>query len=350
MKVYGGGYRPHKVNLVINLSYNTIKSKFMINDDLAPIVIICYNRPEHFKKTIDNLTKCKEAINSNIFIYIDGPKNEDDTKYINVIENLAKKKKNYFHNLEIIKRNKNYGLRKNITMSVSEILNQYNSIIVLEDDIIVSKHFLYYMNNALVYYKNTEKIWHISAYSPINNYLKKDNIYISQLMYCWGWGTWKNRWKKFSSDENLLIKKLDSNLIKDLNFNNTHDSYSQIISNKKKTMNTWAVFWYTSIFLNNGLCINPYTSLSKNIGLDGSGHNSGYDKEMYNLQTLNDSNEYKFNPETKLIEDIDARIEIQKFYKSRKKFINKLLETTIIKIFGEKIGYNIKYILNKFKN
>ena len=71
---------------------------------------------------------------------------------------------------------------------------------------------------------------------------------------------------------------------------------------------------------------------------------------MYNLQTLNDSNEYKFNPETKLIEDIDARIEIQKFYKSRKKFINKLLETTIIKIFGEKIGYNIKYILNKFKN
>lgn len=320
----------------------------MINVDLAPIVIICYNRPEHFKKTIDNLTKCKEAINSNIFIFIDGPKNKNDTKKINEIINLAKDRKNYFQNLEIIKRDKNFGLRENITKSVSEILDQYSSIIVLEDDIIVSKHFLHYMNSALNYYKNEEKIWHISAFSPINNYLKKDNIYITRLMYCWGWGTWKNRWKKFSSNEDLLINKLDSNLIKGLNFNNTYDAYSQIISNKKKTMNTWAVFWYTSIYLNNKLCINPCTSLSKNIGLDGSGHNSGNNSYMYSLQKLNESNEYKFYPETKIIENYDAYIEIQKYNKSQKKFINKLVETTLIKIFGEKIACNIKYNLNKF--
>lgn len=320
----------------------------MINEDLAPIVIICYNRPDHFKKTIDNLAKCKEAINSNIYIYIDGPKNINDIKNINEIIKLAKNKKNYFRNLEIIQRNKNYGLRENITKSVSEILDQYSSIIVLEDDIIVSKHFLHYMNSALDYYIKKKKIWHISAFSPINDYVKKDNIYLSQLMYCWGWGTWKNRWKKFSANEDLLIKKLDSNLIKGLNFDNTHDSYSQIISNKKKTMNTWAVFWYTSIYLNNGLCINPYTSLSKNIGLDGSGHNSGNDSQIYNLQKLNNLNEYNFNPQTKLIEDLDARTEIQQYYKSQKKFIKKFLENIIINIFGEKIGYNIKYNLNKF--
>jgi hypothetical protein len=48
-----------------------------------------------------------------------------------------------------------------------------------------------------------------------------------------------------------------------------------IIANYEKKIHTWAIFWYASIFLNNGLCLHPRESLVKNIGFDGSGVNCG---------------------------------------------------------------------------
>ena len=45
-------------------------------------------------------------------------------------------------------------------------------------------------------------------------------------------------------------------------------------------MNTWAVFWYASVFLNNGLSLHPAQSLTHNIGHDGSGINCGHEENF----------------------------------------------------------------------
>ena len=42
----------------------------------APIIIFVYNRADHFKQVYDALAACKEAKQSDLFIFSDGAKNE----------------------------------------------------------------------------------------------------------------------------------------------------------------------------------------------------------------------------------------------------------------------------------
>ena len=51
-----------------------------MSKNLAPILIITFNRPNHFKKTLSALCQNENANESNLYISIDGPRNEDDKK------------------------------------------------------------------------------------------------------------------------------------------------------------------------------------------------------------------------------------------------------------------------------
>ena len=44
---------------------------------LAPIVIFCYNRPYHLKKTLNSLKKNKLSKQSDVWFFSDGHKQED---------------------------------------------------------------------------------------------------------------------------------------------------------------------------------------------------------------------------------------------------------------------------------
>ena len=61
---------------------------------------------------------------------------------------------------------------------------------------------------------------------------------------------------------------------------------------KKKKINTWAIFWYQTIFLNSGLCLMPNKSLVYNAGFDGTGINTS--EQKYKLQKLSDTEIAKY--------------------------------------------------------
>ena len=250
---------------------------------LAPIVVFTYNRPEHLTKTLKSLKKNELASKSNIYFFSDGAKNTDDKvekkqieRVKKIIQNLKgfKKKKVFYHN-------KNIGLKKNIIFGISLILKKYKKIIVIEDDIQVGKNFLNYMNLALEKYKKTKKVWHISGwnYNLYNNKLKNNyDAFFIRNMNCWGWGTWENRWKKIIFNPSFFIKKIRKKDIFSFNLSNSLNNWSQIIRNKNNELNTWAIFWNATIFYHRGLCLNPNKSLTRNIGLDGSGTNCSQEK------------------------------------------------------------------------
>jgi hypothetical protein len=60
---------------------------------------------------------------------------------------------------------KNWGLAASIIDGVTNIVNQYGNIIVLEDDIVTSPYFLKFMNDALNFYANNPKVWHIAGWN-----------------------------------------------------------------------------------------------------------------------------------------------------------------------------------------
>jgi len=244
--------------------------------NLAPIVLFVYNRPKHTLRTLNALKKNKLAKDSIIFIFSDGAKkNEDETKVNEVREIISKL--TGFKEITIYKSDTNNGLAKSVISGVTKIINEYNRVIVMEDDLITSKGFLSFMNNALDTYKNNRKIWSISGYNlPINipeNY--NYDVYLSYRAHSWGWGTCKDRWDEIDWKIKDFNDFINSNS-KQTSFNRGGRDMSRML---KKQMNgeidSWAIRWCYNQFKEDSYTIYPVKSKVKNIGMDGSGVHCG---------------------------------------------------------------------------
>ena len=166
-------------------------------------------------------------------------------------------------------------------------------------------------------------------------------------MNCWGWATWKNRWQHFEKNPEQLINEFSEDMIRDFDLDGSGYFWYQVVANASKRIDTWAIFWYATIFKNNGFCVNPYFSHTKNIGLDGSGAHCDIDKDRMRSQILNHNG--KFSGKNEIIEDTDLTSSIRNIYIARRtplnyikkayasrenlfKYINKLLKFFTTKI------------------
>lgn len=258
----------------------------------APIVLFVYNRPRHTLQTLEALANNVLANQSLLYVYADGAKDGADKDALSKIEetrNILRQKK-WCKEVYIIESKNNKGLAESITKGVSEVVNKYGRAIVLEDDIVTSPDFLQYMNDALSLYDNKENVMHISAFIPLTTGAENlPETYFLRFMSCWGWATWKRAWDKLILDTDYLyneIPKLTD--YKSYNLDGYKNMFSQMEENYNGTLNTWAIKWYSSIFLNKGLCLYPKKSLIRNIGFDGSGIHCGNDElSAYQHNSLN---------------------------------------------------------------
>ena len=311
--------------------------------NLAPIILFTYNRLSHTKQTIDALKKNELAKNSELFIYSDGGKDEDSWNKVGEIRQYLESVVG-FKNITIIKRDVNIGLAQNIIDGVTKIINQYGKIIVLEDDIVTSPYFLNFMNDSLNFYEKTSKVWHISGWNyPISDE-NLDDVFLYRTMNCWGWATWKDRWNNYEKNPQKLLSSFSEKNIYEFNLDNATNFWEQVEKNHTKQMNTWAIFWYTTIFKNQGLCLNPTQSFVENIGFDGTGTNTGpRDNYSSNLSRQN----YKIKFENNLIENKTATDRIKLFFRENENknlTFSKNLNNIFALLSTLKISSN-KYIL-----
>ena len=279
--------------------------------NLAPIVLFVYNRPYHTKQTIEALQKNELASESELFIYSDEAKNEDSRKNVDEVREYIQKIDG-FKKVTIVTREKNWGLARSIIDGVTKIVNKYRKIIVLEDDLVTSPYFLKFMNEALEFYKNEKKVWHISGWNyPIESEELED-IFLWRAMNCWGWATWHDRWSYYEKDVQKTATQFSKEEIKAFNIDGYYrDFWAQVKDNRDKRIDTWAIFWYATIFKKNGLCLNPVNTFVRNIGNDGSGENCiGYDIYQKELNYSDDINFISSETENKL-----ALAKIKQFYK-----------------------------------
>jgi len=251
----------------------------------APIILFCYNRIEHLKKTINSIKKNQLSKSSNFIIFSDGPKNTIDKKKVFKIRKYLKKLKG-FKKIEIVEEKKNKGLSLNIIDGLNLIFKKYSSAIILEDDLVVSKNFLTYMNEGLARFKNDKKVISIHGYSyPFKADGNDPEYFFLKGADCWGWATWAKSWTIFENNgkklKELIINKKTTN---EFNFNNSFD-YMKMLNNQiKGKNNSWAIRWYASAFLKNKLTLYPKNTFVKNIGTDGSGTHGSEDYDTYNIK------------------------------------------------------------------
>lgn len=244
-----------------------------MKEKYAPIILFAHKRLITLKRVINSLKKNNLSKHSEIYIFSDGFKSTEDKKKVLKVRNFLKKLSG-FKKVILVFRNYNLGLEKNMIDGISTILKKKKSGIIVEDDIIVSPNFLYFMNLCLNKYKNKKKIWHINGWNYQIKELSNGEVFYWRGMHCWGWATWHDRWLHFKKNPEQLIKIFDKKNIKRFNYDGCYNFWNQVLRNYHLKINTWAIFWYATIFLNKGLCVSPEESFTLNIGNDSSATHS----------------------------------------------------------------------------
>ena len=236
----------------------------------APIALFVYCRPDHVKKNIEALLANREAKDTDLYIFSDAPKNEkakegvaQTREYIHTIAG--------FKSVTIFEREVNWGLAKSLINGISQIVEQYGRVSVVEDDIIAAPYFLKYMNDGLEKYKDEPKVASIHAYSYPHKRKLPDTFFVKGAD-CWGWATWKRAWDVFTPDAAFLYSEIvKRKLQREFDFNFTFPYMCMLKDQIKGKVSSWAICWYASAFLNDMYTLYPNVSMAKQIGMDGQG-------------------------------------------------------------------------------
>lgn len=240
----------------------------------APIALFTYNRADHTQRAVESLLKNAEAKFSELFIFSDGPKTpekkagvEENRKYIHTISG--------FKSICIIEREKNWGLANSLIAGITEVINKYGKVIVVEDDLILSPYFLQFMNEGLEKYKDDDRVGTITGFvPPIKD--KLPETFFLKYFQCWGWATWKRAWDLLETDARPLLKGLRFKKTK-FDVGGGVGNYGNLYCQKVGLVDSWYLRYYASLFLKDKLSLYPGRSMVTNDGLDGTGTHCGVD-------------------------------------------------------------------------
>lgn len=249
----------------------------------APIVLFVYNRLDHTRKTVQALQKNDLAIDSDLFIYSDAPKDNSGTKLL--VEEVREyiRSINGFKTITIIENEQNKGLAGSIISGVTDIVNRYGKVIVIEDDLETSPCLLKYFNDALNYYKNDEQVMQISGHMFDVSLCAEEDAVFMPFTTSWGWATWRRAWNCFDPEmKGYNTIKNDSELKFRFDLKGSYGYFKMLEKQLEGEIDSWAIRWYLSVFLMNGLTLFPIESLVRNLGFDGSGtHCSASSRNLY---------------------------------------------------------------------
>lgn len=283
---------------------------------LAPIVLFTYNRLFETRKTIEALQKNHLANDSELFIFSDGSKNESNAKKVEEVREYLKSIDG-FKNIKIKEFETNKGLANSIIDGVTEIINIYGKVIVLEDDLISSPNFLDFMNQALDYYKNSTEIISISGYTLPLKSLKsfESDYYFGYRASSWGWGCWKDRWDvidwKVEGYDQFMIDKSKKETFK----RGGSDMVKMLYNWKNGLNDSWAIRFCFHQFINDTKTVFPSISKIQSIGYSKEATNTVNTKRFITELDKTSNRKFVFNEfvqmDVSLVNDFKSRFSIQ---------------------------------------
>ena len=280
---------------------------------MAPIVVFAYNRPDHLRRTLDALSKNELAEESILYIYCDGPKAlatsaesidkglqrsaqrffsgspEEYKEYCRSIEECLElaQSQTWPKELHVIPRETNWGLARSIVGAVTEIVNRYGRVITLEDDIVTSKGFLRYMNDALELYKDEDKVMHVSAYMYPHKGRLQETFFYPVPYPGGGWATWARAWMYYDDNNENVYNKWAGRW-KEFDVLGGDYLSQQMKDNYNGVIHTWFVKWHAALLGHNAFALYPHQSLTNNIGFDDQATNC-YPTNRFDVAVLADT-------------------------------------------------------------
>lgn len=252
------------------------------------IVVVAYNRPNALKRLLHSLTKAVYFSNDvKILISID--RNDADPRNSEVIS-LAESFDWPFGPKVVQQKDKNIGLRQHILECGDMLLNQFESIILLEDDLFVSPYFYEYASQSIAALCDSPSVCGVSLYSPaVNEYTSEpfvplddgyDNYFV-QSASSWGQLWTRNQWRLFREWYNL----------NSVNGVNDNDNLPSDVSGWPET--SWKKYFIKYQVETNRYFSFPRRSLSTNFSEIGT--HFTVDTSLYQTPLLSHSKAWNFS-------------------------------------------------------
>jgi len=237
----------------------------------TPIAYFAYNRPEHTLNSLESLAQNIGASDSELYIFCDAAKRPEHLDGVEIVRKIVRSRK-WCKTVHIIENKKNMGCAQSVITGVTQISKEFGNVIVLEDDLILSPYFLEYMNDALRIYESDQQVIQISGHMfPIDFQAETDAIFLP-FTTSWGWATWNRAWELFDPTMSGYGRiKANRNLRYKFNIDGSYPYFNILEAQVHNNIDSWAIRWYLSTFLANGLTLYPVKTLVENIGFDGSG-------------------------------------------------------------------------------
>lgn len=239
---------------------------------LIAILVTAFNRPKELRLCLDAL----KNIEIQIIVAIDGPRNNRDRDLIEeckaVIEEcLPATTITWF-------ANENRGCYRSVSEAITRTLEDYEAVIVIEDDIVVASDFVPFTILALKKFSSNKSIASICGMNLVPDHNLEHPESIARLsIYAdsWGWATWRDRWRDFVHVEPLEnieigITTLQMNTI-------SWGAWKKILKSVYKgNVDSWAYRWMWTNWKMNRLHLVYNVNLVSNVGF---GVNSTHTKE-----------------------------------------------------------------------
>jgi len=237
----------------------------------APLALFIYKRPDHTRRMITSLQGCEGFAMSPIYVFADGPRDAQDTPAIH--EARAEARRLLGDNAVYLERDANLGVEDSIISGVSQLCGQYGRVIVLEDDLVFSPHFLQFLNMGLKRYRNEPRVMQVGGYMyDVPQFRERSEAILLPMTSSLGWATWKRAWDQFDPDatgwRDRLLDERDRRRF-DLD---GHFKYARMLAHHMKSgVPAWDIRWYYTVFSKDGLVLYPPRTLVVHTGFDGTG-------------------------------------------------------------------------------
>lgn len=258
----------------------------MSRQQKTPIALFVYNRPDHARVVFESLSLCHRLDECFIRIYCDGPRRPEDSPSVSATRHVAREWASRL-NAEVIERETNLGLARSVVGGVSELCDSHGRVIVVEDDLLVSRSFLDYMLTALDRYADATDVYQIAGYMfPVRHAASPDAFFLP-LTTTWGWATWARAWRIFDWTPASAVELLqDPEVRRRFNLNNVYP-YTEMLEKRLRGENdSWGILFWWAVFNAGGLVLHPRRSLVWNGGFDESGTHCG--DQAWSSQSLSE--------------------------------------------------------------
>lgn len=241
---------------------------------LAPVLLFAYRRLAHLQRAVESLRRNPEADRTELHVHCDGPRGEADRVAVEEVRRYVASLDG-FGGVRPLFRDRNLGLAESVISGVTSLLDRHDRVIILEDDLVLSPHFLRFMNEALTTYAGDARVASIHGYC-YPTFEPLPETFFLRGADCWGWATWRRAWSTFEADGVALLRRIDAGgMRRSFDLDGAYPFARMLEEQVNGRNSSWAIRWHAACFLADKLTLYPGRSLVQNSGNDASGTHAG---------------------------------------------------------------------------